>query len=61
MVYIERKKDRWLGDALLHEVADGETLHSLSQQFGIRSRCLARLNRLKLSREVETGQTIRLR
>lgn len=61
MVYIERKKERWLGDALLHEVAAGETLHSLSQQFGIRARCLARLNRLTFSREVETGQTIRLR
>ena len=61
MVYIERKKDRWLGDALLHEVAAGETLHSLSQQFGIRIQSLARLNRLKRSREITVGQTIRLR
>ena len=61
MVYIERKKDRWLGDALLHEVSAGETLHSLSQQFGIRIQSLARLNRLKRSREITVGQTIRLR
>ena len=61
IVYIERKKERWIGDALLHEVRDGETLHSLSQAFGIRQNRLARLNRLRLHSELSKGQTIRIR
>ena len=61
IVYIERKKDRWLGDALLHEVRENEDLHSLSQTFGIRKKNLARLNHLRTNSKVEKGQTIRIR
>ena len=61
IVFIERKKDRWLGDALLHEVRENEDLHSLSQSFGIRKKNLARLNHLRTNSKVEKGQTIRLR
>ena len=61
IVYIERKKDRWLGDALLHEVRENEDLHSLSQPFGIRKKNLARLNHLRTNSKVEKGQTIRIR
>ena len=61
IVYIERKKDRWQGEALLHDVEEGETLHSLSQAFGIRQRKLSRLNRMRNSQNLNTGETIRLR
>lgn len=61
IVFIERKKSAWQGDALLHEVAKGENLHSLSQSFAIRQKCLARLNRIRNHQNLEVGQTIRLR
>lgn len=61
IVYIERKKDCWQGNVMLHVVRKGETLYSLSQSYGIRKRSLARLNRLKRGKEFEHGQTIKLR
>lgn len=61
IVYIERKKSQWEGNALLHVVRRGETLHSLSQSFGIRERSLARLNSLARGRDFTHGQTIKLR
>ena len=60
IVYIERNKERWMGDALLHEVRKDEDLHSLSQSFGIRKNRLARLNRLR-NNALQEGQTIRIR
>ena len=60
IVYIERKKERWMGDALLHEVRKDEDLHSLSQSFGIRKNRLARLTRLR-NNALQEGQTIRIR
>ena len=61
IVYIERKKARWEGNAMLHIVRRDETLHSLAQSYGIRKRKLARLNGLGRGEEFAHGQTIRLR
>ena len=61
IVYIERKKSQWEGNAMLHVVRRGETLHSLAQSFGIRSRSLARLNSLARGGEFVHGQTIKIR
>lgn len=61
IVYIERKKPRWEGNALLHVVRHDETLHSLSQSYGIRERSLAKINSIRSGRDVSNGQTIRLR
>lgn len=61
IVYIERKKSRWEGNALLHVVRHDETLHSLAQSYGIRERSLAKINSLRKGRDVCNGQTIRLR
>lgn len=61
MVYIERKKDRWLGEQLLHTSSPGQTLHTISQSYGIRLARLARLNHTRPSRPLTADQTIRLR
>ena len=60
-VFIERKKGAWLSQQLLHTASHGQTLHSISQSYGIRLRRLARLNRTRPSRPLEVDQTIRLR
>ena len=61
IVYIERKKSAWQFQQLLHTASHGQTLHSISQSYGIRLRSLARLNRVRPSRPLEVDQTIRLR
>lgn len=61
IVFIERKKDSWQGELLLHAARSGESLHSISQSYGIRLRRLARLNRLRPSAPITAEQTIRLR
>ncbi len=61
IVFIERKKGAWLSQQLLHTASHGQTLHSISQSYGIRIRRLARLNRTRPSRPLEVDQTIRLR
>jgi len=61
IVYIDRKPARWKGDALLHTVRKGETLSSLAQWYGIRLRSLAKMNKIRPTEILTTGQTIRLR
>jgi LysM repeat protein len=55
-VYIEMKNE----DAAeaFHTVASGETMHMLSQRYGIRLRSLYSKNRMKPGTEPETGQRL---
>ena len=61
VVYIGRKKKRWDGNVLLHTVREGETLWSLGQSYGIRTKSLARLNKLKEGDALTPGTTIKIR
>ena len=44
-----------------HTVREGETLRSLSQDYGIRLKKLARLNRLRADEAIAAGQTLKLK
>jgi hypothetical protein len=61
MIYIERKQTKWMGEEQYHTVKPGETLVSLSQEYGIRMKKLAALNRLKPTSQLQAGQQVRLR
>lgn len=61
VVYIERKKSRWEGNAQMHTVRHDETLHALAQSYGIRERSLARLNRIRQGSDLQNGRIIKLR
>ena len=61
IVYIERKSARWKGSNLLHTVTSGETLHTLSQVYGVRLDQLSKLNRIRPSDPLSEQQTIKLR
>ncbi len=61
IVYVERKSARWQGKDLLHKVSEGETLHMLSQIYGIRLNQLSKMNRIRPTDPLKVGQTIRLR
>lgn len=60
-IYIERKQNKWQGNARQHTVREGETLFSLSQEYGIRMRKLARMNRLRPDARLTAGQTLKLK
>ncbi len=61
-IYIERKLPQWQGgDKESHQVTEGESLHTLSQRYGVRQNSLRRLNSLKRRDEVSIGQIIKLK
>jgi hypothetical protein len=61
IVFIERKKESWHGELLYHTARANESLHAVSQSYGIRLRRLARLNRLRPSATLAADQKVRLR
>lgn len=62
VVYIERKKNRWEGNARLHTAVEGETLYSVAQSYAIRVRALRKLNRLKSAdAEFSAGETVKIK
>lgn len=60
-VYIERKKKRWEGNARTHVCREGETAYSIGQSYGVRTRSIEKLNRLKPGSVLEEGQQIRIK
>lgn len=60
-VYIERKKKRWEGNARTHVCREGETAYSIGQSYGVRTRSIEKLNRLKPGSVLEEGHQIRIK
>ena len=60
-IYIERKQNRWNGEQTTHRVMPGETLQSISQEYGIRLSKLAAMNKLKDDSPLQLGGHIILR
>lgn len=61
VIYIERKKTGWGGNARQHICRDGETTRSVGQSYGIRARSIEKLNRLKRGAVLRSGQEIRIK
>ncbi len=61
MVYISPKSKRSDNGRLLHTVREGETLHTISQIYGIQMRKLAALNHLTDDGTIFAGQQLKLR
>ncbi len=61
VVYVERKGSEWGGTAVHHIVQKGETLHYISQSYGVRESVLRRLNQLSKGDELEVGRAINLK
>lgn len=60
MVYIQPKKKRAEKEKI-HVVKGGDTMHSISQKYGIKLKYLYRWNGFESNREVKTGEKIKLR
>ncbi|WP_319592376.1 glucosaminidase domain-containing protein [uncultured Draconibacterium sp.] len=61
VVYIQHKKKRTTKDQLTHRVQQGETMHYISQLYGIKLNPLYRRNNMKRGEQPQTGQVIYLR
>ncbi|MCB8964340.1 MAG: glucosaminidase domain-containing protein [Bacteroidales bacterium] len=60
-IYIQPKRRRAERNHAVHTVDTGETMHSISQMYGVRLKSLYRKNRMRVGEEPEVGQTINLR
>ena len=60
IVYIERKLTSWMGEELLHTVKSGETLHDISQLYGVRLKNLTKQNSMRSNAPLTEGRTIRI-
>ena len=61
VVYIERKKKRWEGNAHTHTCRQGETAYAVGQSYAIRTRSIEKLNKLKQGDTLEQGRQIRIK
>jgi LysM repeat protein len=61
IVYVQPKKNKTTKDALTHRVEPGETMHYISQLYGIKLSKLYHRNRMKKGQQPHPGQIIYLR
>lgn len=61
VIYLERKNSRATADYPDHVVRVGESMHSISQRYGVRLSKLYRMNQLSYEYVPEEGDVIRLR
>lgn len=61
VVYTERKSRRAPKNQLTHIAEEGETMHYISQMYGIRLKPLIRRNRMEPGEQPEAGEIINLR
>lgn len=60
VIYIERKKKRWDGNAVLHTAREGETAYAISQSYAIRKSSIEKMNKLDDKSVMTTGQKIKI-
>jgi len=61
VVYVEPKKRRAPKNQELHTVSEGETMHFISQRYGLKLKPLYRRNRMTPGEQPQVGETIYLR
>ena len=61
IIYLERKRRKADKEFEFHTVTNGETMHSISQNFGIRLKRLYKINNLPQGIQVEVGTKLKLR
>jgi len=61
LLYLQPKRDKAEPGKETHSVADGETLYSISQKYGIKQKSLIDFNRLEAGTEPKPGEKLWLR
>ena len=60
-IYLDKKSNWWEGDYPLHRVKEGDTMHSIAQQYGLQLKALYKLNNMTPADTIKPGQKIKLR
>ncbi|WP_295992161.1 glucosaminidase domain-containing protein [uncultured Alistipes sp.] len=61
VVYIERKKRLWEGNARHHVCRQGETAYAVGQSYGLRTAAVEKLNGLRRGETLQAGRELRIR
>lgn len=61
VIYIEKKRRKWNGSSDLHIARKGETSFAIGQKYGISTRAVERLNKLKKKDIIMEGDKIRIK
>ncbi|MDR3119475.1 MAG: glucosaminidase domain-containing protein [Mediterranea sp.] len=61
IIYLRRKNKKAAKNYLQHTIKDGDSMHSISQMYGIRLKSLYKMNRKDPDYIPETGRSLRLR
>lgn len=61
IVYLQKKKRSFVGEVSTHTVAEGETIASISQRYGIKAANLFAKNRMPKDAEPVVGEVLNLR
>jgi len=61
IVYLQKKYRKMMGKETIHRIQPGESMHSISQIYGIRLKTLYKLNKLKKDYIPNDGDTLRLK
>ena len=61
VIYVEKKHRRTSKNQEFHTAAEGETMHFISQMYGLKLKPLYRRNRMKPGEQPQTGEVIHLR
>lgn len=61
IIYLNKKNKKSLSNTIYHVVRDGDSMHSISQIYGIQLKSLYKLNRIKADYVPEVGDRIYLK
>lgn len=60
-IFLDKKTTWWEGEYPIHRVQPGETMFSISQQYGLQLKALYKLNEMTPADTIKMGQKIKLR
>lgn len=61
IVFLSKKAQSWDGEDGIYVVREGDSMHSISQQFGLRVSAIYQLNGMEFGESLEVGQELKLR
>lgn len=61
VVFLSKKAEYWEGEDSVYTVRQGDSMHSISQQFGLQVSALYQLNGMEFGERIQVGQQLNLR
>lgn len=61
VIFLSKKAQSWDGEESVYVVREGDSMHSISQQFGLRVSAVYQLNDMEFGEGLEVGQELKLK